>query len=99
MRGRALGAIPAAAREARSSRLSRLFAEQTLWAQDHDHDQEPEDDGGGPLGSNSCVRDLLDTADDHPTEHRPADVANSTHHRGGEGDQTGFEALEVPDRR
>src|ERR1700710_3147177 len=50
----------------RSSRLSRLFAEQAGRFEDHDQHEVGEHDRRGPLGADAVVGYLLDAADDDP---------------------------------
>src|SRR3954449_13379092 len=88
-----------ARRTAPSSGLPRLLAEQSLRLEDHDQDQVGEHDHGGPVAADPAVGELLDDPDDEPAEHGAAEVADPAHHRRGEGDQAGAEALEEPDLR
>src|ERR1700730_7181294 len=92
-------ATPVVARATRSSGLPRLLTEQTARAQDHDGDQVAEDDRLGPLRAQAGIGQRLDDADDQPAEHSTADVADPAHDRRRERDQSGLEALEVPDVR
>src|ERR1022692_1770692 len=82
-----------------SSGLPRLLPEQPARSQHHHQDQVAEHNSRGPLRSEARVRELLDAPDDQPAEHGAANVPDPAHDRRGERDQSGFEALEVPDRR
>src|SRR4051812_26627836 len=88
-----------ASREERISRPPCLPPDSAPGAEGHDQDQVTEHDHGRPLLADPVVRDLLDAADDDATEGRALDVADAPHHRRGEGDEPGPEALEVPDVR
>src|ERR1700760_3554537 len=92
-------APPAAVRATRSSGFPRLLTEQTARAQDHDGDQVAEYDRLGPLRPQAGIGQRLDDADDQAAEHSTADVADAAHDGRRERDQSGLEALEVPDVR
>src|SRR5438309_2466928 len=75
-----------------------FFTEQTSRLEDQDHDQQCEHYRFGPAWVDDAVGDRGREADDHPAQERALDVADATHHGGGETVQTVAEALEVPGR-
>src|SRR4029077_7894052 len=86
-----LPATRATARATRSSGFPRLLTEQTARAQDHDGDQVAQPDRRVPLRPQPRIGQRLDDADDQTAEHGPANVADASHDRGGERDQSGLE--------
>src|SRR5262245_4093583 len=78
--------------------LPGLLAEESLRPEDHDQDEVDEDDRRRPRAADPVVGDLLDDPDDEAAEHGALEVPDAAEHGGGEGDQAGLEALEVPDR-
>src|SRR5437660_3958957 len=59
-------------------------AEQTARHEDEHQDQDREDDHVGPARREKMAPEALDKADQHTTDHRTSDAADTTQHRRGE---------------
>src|SRR5207245_6620733 len=72
-----------------------FFTEQTSRLEDQDHHEQCEDYRFGPAWVDDAVGDRRRETDDHPAQESALDVADATHHGGGETVRAVAEALEV----